>query len=224
MPAIPPHNTPTVDTPWDGPGAIAAAPNEAAVLRYMTAWVDPSGDPDAKGSYKFPHHSGQGAPANLAGVRNALARLSNADIPDADRAGVERHLRDHLDDAQRGIETVHEDKVQTRFVEGFCLRDYKKSDDKTLRFVAATEGTKGDGINLRMQGADLERFRKSPVIMWAHDYSRPPIGRADVQVENGMLMADVTFDESDPFAADIARKYRDGFLSAVSVGFDFSSV
>jgi HK97 family phage prohead protease len=100
--AIPVHHTATVDGPWDGPAAEAAAPNDKTVLRYMNAWVDPSEDPEEKGSYKFPHHEGHvGAPANLAAVRNALSRLPQARIPDADRAAVERHLRAHLDDAAK---------------------------------------------------------------------------------------------------------------------------
>lgn len=98
--AIPAHSTATVDTSWNGPAAEAAAPNDRAVLRYMHAWVDADGDPAQKSSYKFPHHEPRiGAPANLAAVRNALSRLPNAKIPDADRAGVEKHLRRHLDDA-----------------------------------------------------------------------------------------------------------------------------
>ncbi|MGQ0669336.1 MAG: HK97 family phage prohead protease [Actinomycetota bacterium] len=100
--AIAPHSTPTVDEPWDGPAAVAAAPNEAAVLRYMHAWLNAETNADAKGSYKFPHHGGRaGSAANLAGVRNALARLPQSSIPDGERPGVERHLRRHLDDASR---------------------------------------------------------------------------------------------------------------------------
>lgn len=101
MPAIPSHDTPVTDRPWDGPSAMANAPNDARVLRYMSAWRDPNLDPDLKAAYKFPHHSGMGAPANLPAVRNALARLSQADIPAADRDGVAAHLRNHLN-AQQG--------------------------------------------------------------------------------------------------------------------------
>lgn len=220
MSAIPSHDTATVDTPWDGPGAQAAAPNDREVLVYMHAWRDAEGDPDAKQSYKFPHHAPEmGSAANLPAVRNALARLSQADIPESDRAAVERHLRNHLEEAERGMT----EEIQTRSTEGFVARDHA-SDDGVIRFVAATTGRKGDGISLNMRGANLDRFKKSPVIMWGHDYTKPPIGRADVFVQGGALMADVTFDVADPFAAEVARKYRDGFLNAVSVGFDFTKI
>lgn len=97
MPAIPPHRTAVTDTPWDGPGAMAKAPNDAAVLRYMCAWRDPNIDPDLKSAYSFPHHDGAGAPANLGGCRNGMSRLPQSNIPMSDHPGVMAHLRMHLD-------------------------------------------------------------------------------------------------------------------------------
>lgn len=99
--AIAPHTTPTNKTArWDGPAAMRDAPNNKSVLRYMSAWVESGADPDAKSSYKFPHHRPtSGSAAVIAGVNNGLARLSQANIPAADRAGVERHLRKHRRDA-----------------------------------------------------------------------------------------------------------------------------
>jgi len=108
--ALPIHHTATVDTPWDGPAAEAAMPNDDTVLEYCHAWQSAEaaatphkeGDDDAddkKANYKFPHHATKGGPANLAACRNGLARLPGADIPDGDRAGVKAHLQAHLDDA-----------------------------------------------------------------------------------------------------------------------------
>ena len=97
MPAKPVHNTAVTEGEWDGPAAVANMPNEEATLWYCHAWRDPDGDPDAKKTYKFPHHRTNGGPAVLNGVRNALARLPNSSIPEDDKPGVERHLRAHLD-------------------------------------------------------------------------------------------------------------------------------
>jgi ATP-dependent protease ClpP protease subunit len=96
--AVAVHHTATVDTTWDGPAAVAAMPNDAAALKYCHAWQDGSGKPDAKSSYKFPHATKDGGPANLAGCRNGLARLPGSNIPAADKPGVERHLKAHLSD------------------------------------------------------------------------------------------------------------------------------
>lgn len=112
MPSIPIHHTPTVDAPWDGPAAVAAMPAEFATLHYCHAWwsqaaADSShtaGDDDVddeKGSYKFPHHTKDGGPANIRGCRNALARVANSTIPTADKAGVRSHVQAHLDDAAK---------------------------------------------------------------------------------------------------------------------------
>jgi ATP-dependent protease ClpP protease subunit len=118
--AIAIHHTATVDTAWDGPAAVAAMPAEYADLHACHAWqsadADSSshaaGDDDAddkKGNFKFPHHETKGGPANLAGCRNGLARLSSADIPAADEAGVKAHLQAHLDDGSKSDAGNHAD-------------------------------------------------------------------------------------------------------------------
>ena len=95
--AIQSHHTAVIKAAWDGPGQVAKA-NGAAELKYMHAWYSGS-SPDEKGSYKFPHHAaGTGTPANINGVNNAKARVSNADIPSADVSGVNAHLQRHQDD------------------------------------------------------------------------------------------------------------------------------
>lgn len=66
----------------------------------------------------------------------------------------------------------------------------------------------------------LDRYRTNPVILWAHDPTELPVGKAvRVDVEDGRLVAEIEWDESHPKGADVARQFREGFLSAVSVGF-----
>lgn len=97
---IPPHDTQVVDEPWDGPAMVAMCPAERGPLRAMHAWVDSDEDPDTKQAYALPHHmmsDGRVGPANVNGVRNALARLPQSRIPESDRDGVRAHLQRHLD-------------------------------------------------------------------------------------------------------------------------------
>ncbi len=111
MPAIPVHHT-AVDTTssWDGPAEETKLETPITASKAKAyGWYDPAapdddgdGWPDAKNAYKFIHHNivdGQPKEANLNGVNNAKARLSQADIPAADRAAVEKHLQAHQDDA-----------------------------------------------------------------------------------------------------------------------------
>lgn len=68
----------------------------------------------------------------------------------------------------------------------------------------------------------LRDYRANPVVPWTHDYWIPPVGRAEhVREEDEDLMADIRWDdhESNPLGRTVAHQYREGFLSAVSVGF-----
>lgn len=95
-----------------------------------------------------------------------------------------------------------------------------------IEFVAATPGTKRDGLDLASMPWRTDNYVRNPVVTWAHDLrgDRLPIGRAEVKIEKGdageVMRASIVFDEVDPFAAEVARKYRAGFLHAVSVTWD----
>jgi HK97 family phage prohead protease len=113
-------------------------------------------------------------------------------------------------------------------IQKICYRAKGNDEDdpkKPMRFIASTpkEDSYGDII---IQNWDLSDFETNPVIPWGHDYFSPPIGKAvKVAVEPAegfsqpVLQVWIQFDMDDPKAADIAGKYRRGFLNAVSVGF-----
>lgn len=114
-------------------------------------------------------------------------------------------------------------KYGRAFIQRTKRQEDGEEDAGPLRFVAATEGLKGDMWDLKMSGADLSRFESNGVVLWAHDYwTQPPIGKATASVDGKQLMADIEFDLDDPLAAAVDRKYRKGFLNAVSIGFDFA--
>ena len=69
------------------------------------------------------------------------------------------------------------------------------------------------------QGWRLASYRQNPVFLWAHDYTRPVIGRAQsVWAEPGQLLARMEFAPTD-FAREVAALYRSGYQQGVSVGF-----
>lgn len=111
---------------------------------------------------------------------------------------------------------------ETLYLRALCVteRAMQGKPGEPIRFVASTEDVARDGISLAAEGWELDNYRANPVFLWGHDYFRiPPIGRAAVSVEGRELIADVTFDQGDEFARTVERKYREGFLNAVSVGF-----
>ena len=94
-------------------------------------------------------------------------------------------------------------------------------EDGTKEFVASTAGAKRDGLTLDMRGGIFDSYLANPVVLWCHDYrgERLPVGKC-VKLKPMVkeLRALVSFDLSDPFAAEIDRKYDEGFLNAVSIG------
>jgi HK97 family phage prohead protease len=96
-------------------------------------------------------------------------------------------------------------------------------ENRIIEFVASTPGRDRDMDTINAEGWDLTNYEKNPVILWAHDYSSPPIGKAvENYIQNGELRQKVKFIEKDiyPFADMVYRMYKSGYLNAVSVGFD----
>ena len=74
------------------------------------------------------------------------------------------------------------------------------------------------GFRTEVEGIDLSRFVKNPVMLYNHDPERV-IGRwENMDIEDGRLTAVPVFDMEDPFAAEIARKVEGGFLKGCSMG------
>lgn len=67
----------------------------------------------------------------------------------------------------------------------------------------------------------LESYRANPVILFGHNAGMPPVGKADVAVRDGKLVAEITFDTTPENAMGrlMAAQYAGGFMTAVSVGF-----
>lgn len=105
--AIRPHTTGSTARAWDGVAVVDAIPDNATVsdLRSVYAWVDSTGDPEAKTNYRFPHHHGVGGPANIRALVAGIAVLNGArgdtTIPETDRKAVYEHLASHLREADR---------------------------------------------------------------------------------------------------------------------------
>lgn len=186
MGAIPVHHTETTDTPWDGPAAVAAMPNKADVLRYCHAYVDSTGDPDAKDSYTDPHHKTKGGPANLPACRSGLAYLSKTDI--ADKAGVKAHLEAHLNDGDPDRET--------KSAAGGHRKERTAAVARTVTIDELEAGTE-----LELEGAHKRRTKMKLEIAGILNAARSE-GRPNLTVEE-QTRVDELFLSRDAAAADI---------------------
>ncbi len=95
----------------------------------------------------------------------------------------------------------------------------KNSKDQAITFVLSTDDVDRHGDVISADGWVLDSYRENPVLLWAHEYRQPAIGRAaKVWVEPHRLLADMEFAPTE-FAKEIASLYRSGFQLGVSVGF-----
>lgn len=86
--------------------------------------------------------------------------------------------------------------------------------------VASDATLDRQGESLPAESWDLANFQKNPVLMFAHDYSKPPVGvAANVRLENGKLVFEPQFHAITPMAEQVAAMYDAGVMSAFSVGF-----
>ncbi len=86
-------------------------------------------------------------------------------------------------------------------------------------FVLHDETVNTYGFRMLTSGANLEEFRKNPVMLLNHDDWSLPIGRwENIRVSGTQILADPVFDMKDPRAADVARKVEEDFIRMASIG------
>lgn len=73
-------------------------------------------------------------------------------------------------------------------------------------------------------GCDYDNYKKNPVFLYQHEWSTLPIGRCvAIKVTDNAISQSILFDQKDTNALEILRKYDEGFLKGVSVGFLYES-
>lgn len=88
-----------------------------------------------------------------------------------------------------------------------------------MRFVLCDgNNVNSYGFKTNLQGLNLTRFQKNPVMLFAHEDDKV-IGRwEDLKLEDGKLTAEAVFDVKDEDAKKIAGKVERGFLKGCSIG------
>lgn len=102
------------------------------------------------------------------------------------------------------------------------IASVEQTNPRKMAFTITTASVDRDGDTIDPTGWDLNSYSKNPVVLWAHDYSQPPVGKAvNIQATKDGLRADVEFlpQGMSPFADMIHDMCKSGFLNATSVGF-----
>lgn len=93
---------------------------------------------------------------------------------------------------------------------------------RTYECTISTAQVDRENDTVAIAGWQLEEYSKNPVVLFAHQYSQPPVGRSvRTWVEGDALKSTLEFVPAGvyEFADTIEALYRLGFMRALSVGF-----
>lgn len=104
---------------------------------------------------------------------------------------------------------------------GVLLLPHKHDLKMANTFILSDETVNSHGFVVKTDGIMLDRFLKSPVMLFNHDREGGIIGKwENIRVEGKRLLADAVFDESDETGAMVKGKVERGFVNSVSIGIE----
>lgn len=95
------------------------------------------------------------------------------------------------------------------------------SERRTVTFVLSTDAVDRDGDRILLDAWDLARYRKNPVVLWAHNSHTLPVAKSlHETLSDGALRSTAQFTTRDenPLGDTVFRLYQGGYLNAVSIG------
>ncbi len=99
--------------------------------------------------------------------------------------------------------------------------EVKSVGENEIEMIGSTENVDRDNEVLKLDGWDLKNYKKNPVVLPAHMYWEPAIGRAKVRIDDKNLVFRIEFPPAgiNPIADIYKGLYKGGFMKASSVGF-----
>lgn len=98
----------------------------------------------------------------------------------------------------------------------------EQKEKRQAEFVISTEAVDTYDTVFKIDGWDLERYNRSPIVFYNHkSWSDDPdmiIGTSEVRVEGNELIALLTLEEGNPVADKVWRKVQAGTLNMASIG------
>ena len=100
------------------------------------------------------------------------------------------------------------------------VRAAEVTGDGKLSVVASDETPDRYGDVIRVEGWNLDAYRKNPIVLFGHS-ARDPVGTADVRIVGKKLVADITLAApgTTPMVDAVRALVAQKILKAVSVGF-----
>ena len=95
-----------------------------------------------------------------------------------------------------------------------------RPESSQMAFVVSNDDVDRHGDVISLQGWRLQSYLKNPVFLWAHDYTRPAIGRTREVVVRGRTTSWHGWSSHlRTLRREVADLYQGGYQRGVSVGF-----
>jgi len=133
------------------------------------------------------------------------------------------------DEAKKLAQRLHRKKDEINLIRKTYIVEKGEvlPDERAIVARVSTPDRDRDGEIVEPKGIDVSHYNSNPILLWAHRYDQPPIGRAMwTRSDDKGLLAKFQFANTQ-FADEIYSLYRDGFLKTFSIGFiplDFDSI
>ena len=100
-----------------------------------------------------------------------------------------------------------------------CTKAEINAEERSVVAYITTDHVDRDKEVVVPKGIDFEAFRKNPVVLWAHDYALPPIGKnLWIKFDDFGIRAKTQFADTER-GREVFSLYQAGFLNAFSIGF-----
>lgn len=135
---------------------------------------------------------------------------------------TERLCDVHPDTARHLAQKLHRKKEEFSMVRKFYLADQQgtNDDERAVTARVSTPDVDRDGEVVLSEGIDTTEYVKNGVLLWAHRYDQPAIGRSvwPPKIDKNGMVCKFQFAKTQ-FADEIYQLYRDGYMKAFSIGF-----
>ena len=134
---------------------------------------------------------------------------------------VLKYIDINPEDAKKRAQKLHIKKDDLSFIKKDYVVEKIESNENERSITArvSTSDRDRDGEIVQPKGIDLKAYQENPVLLWAHKYSEPPVGKALwSKADDSALICKFQFAKTQ-FADDIYYLYREGFLKTFSIGF-----
>ena len=114
------------------------------------------------------------------------------------------------------VESV-EGKIVCAVAAGAIL--HADRDKMIVRHVITTGALNRLNQRVMQAGADVEEYRKNPIVLWNHDDSQPAIGKNSALDRDGDRWIARTMFAPTPLGREIYSLYEGGYMTSWSIGF-----